>query len=125
MLRLSISSTRLASQRFFTTTTPRMVAQISSAADFKSKIESGLVLVEFFATWCGPCKMIAPVLENFEKQYTSVKFYKLDIEEVSEIAGEFQVSAVPTIILFNNGAQVDVVKGANAAKVKQILDASQ
>ncbi|PRT53550.1 Thioredoxin-2 [Wickerhamiella sorbophila] len=125
MLRLSISGTRLSSQRFFTTTTPRMVSQIASAADFRSKIGSGLVLVEFFATWCGPCKMIAPVLENFEKQYTNVSFYKVDIEQVAEIASEFAVSAVPTIILFKEGEQVDVVKGANAAKVKQILDARQ
>lgn len=102
-----------------------MVSQIASAADFRSKIGSGLVLVEFFATWCGPCKMIAPVLENFEKQYTNVSFYKVDIEQVAEIASEFAVSAVPTIILFKEGEQVDVVKGANAAKVKQILDARQ
>lgn len=66
--------------------------------------------------------MVAPVLDKLEPQYSSIKFFKLDIEEVPEVSSEFEVSTVPTFILFKDGKVAEVVKGAAPAKIKQVLD---
>ncbi|CEP62685.1 thioredoxin TRX2 LALA0_S06e01310g [Lachancea lanzarotensis] len=102
-----------------------MVAQIANVADFDKVIQADkLVVVDFFATWCGPCKMIAPMLEKFAAEYSSADFYKLDVDEVPEAASKNDVSAMPTIVLFKNGKIVDKVVGANPALIKQKIAAN-
>ena len=62
------------------------------------------VLVDFFATWCGPCRMMAPVIEELAEEYDGkVKIGKLDVDENSDIAARYGVMSIPTIILFKNG----------------------
>ncbi|MBQ3401579.1 MAG: thioredoxin [Lachnospiraceae bacterium] len=69
------------------------------------------VLVDFFATWCGPCKMLAPTLEQLEKEYEGkVIFGKYDIDQGSK-AMEFMIQAVPTLKIFKGGEEVDEVVG--------------
>ncbi|SCU91362.1 LADA_0F09494g1_1 [Lachancea dasiensis] len=102
-----------------------MVTQLASAADFDKAIQADkLVVVDFFATWCGPCKMIAPMLEKFAAEYSSADFYKLDVDEVPEVAQKTEVSAMPTIVLFKAGQVVDKVVGANPALIKQKIAAN-
>ncbi|SCU97538.1 LANO_0E16270g1_1 [Lachancea nothofagi CBS 11611] len=102
-----------------------MVTQISSSADFDKAIQADkLVVVDFFATWCGPCKMIAPMLEKFAAEYSSADFYKLDVDEVPEVAQKSEVSAMPTIVLFKSGKVVDKIVGANPALIKQKIAAN-
>lgn len=102
-----------------------MVSQISSAAEFDQAIQADkLVVVDFFATWCGPCKMIAPMIEKFAEQYSSAAFYKLDVDQVPEAAQKAEVSAMPTIVLYKNGEVVDKVIGANPALIKQKIAAN-
>ncbi|CUS24560.1 LAQU0S17e01684g1_1 [Lachancea quebecensis] len=101
-----------------------MVAQIGSTSEFDQAIKvDKLVVVDFFATWCGPCKMIAPMIEKFAEQYPSAAFYKLDVDQVPEVAQKNEVSAMPTILLFKNGQVVDKVVGANPAAIKQKIAA--
>ncbi|WEZ09330.1 thioredoxin [Priestia flexa] len=87
---------------------------IAHATDqtFSSEIGSGLVLVDFWAPWCGPCKMIAPVLEELDQEYgEKVKIVKVDVDENQETAGSHGVMSIPTLILFKDGQKVDQVIG--------------
>lgn len=102
-----------------------MVAIVSSKSEFDAALKhDGLVVVDFFATWCGPCKMIAPLLDKFSAEYTAVKFLKVDVDELGEVAQEYEVSAMPTILFFKDGKVVQKVIGANPAALKQALVAN-
>lgn len=103
-----------------------MVNQIATAEDFNKAINSSkLVVVDFFAVWCGPCKMIAPLLERFANDYAEgAEFYKVDVDELSAIAQEQEVTAMPTIVFYKDGKVVDKVIGANPNAIKQKITAN-
>ncbi|RPF55430.1 thioredoxin [Aquisalibacillus elongatus] len=87
---------------------------ISKATDqtFNEEISDGLVLVDFWAAWCGPCKMIAPVLEELDSEMEDqVKIVKLDVDENQETAQKYGVMSIPTLILFKDGEKVDQAMG--------------
>ena len=69
--------------------------------DFKKEIENKKILVDFYANWCGPCKMFAEVLENVEKEI-DIDILKVDVDKFPEIAKEYAVLSIPTIYLFDN-----------------------
>ncbi|MDX9714602.1 MAG: thioredoxin [Dissulfurispiraceae bacterium] len=72
-----------------------------------------LVMVDFWAVWCGPCKMIAPTVEELAKEYVGrVKVCKLDTDESPEVAGRYKIMGIPTIMFFKQGQKVDQVVGA-------------
>lgn len=100
-----------------------MVTQLKSASEYDTALASGdkLVVVDFFATWCGPCKMIAPMIEKFAEQYSDAAFYKLDVDEVSDVAQKAEVSSMPTLIFYKGGKEVTRVVGANPAAIKQAI----
>lgn len=89
--------------------------------NFREEVEmaSGLVLLDFYATWCGPCKMLAPVLEAVGEEMTGVKICKSDVDEASALAAKFGVQSIPTVVLFKNGEVVDGFVGYRAKE--QIL----
>lgn len=74
--------------------------------DFNDIISNGKVVVDFFATWCGPCKMLGPVFEKVSDEVNDVKFVKLDVDKFNDIAREYGVMSVPTLILFENGKEI-------------------
>lgn len=79
---------------------------------FKNEISNGLVLVDFWAPWCGPCKMIAPVLEEInEEMGNQVKIAKLNVDDNQVTTGEFGVMSIPTLLLFKDGEVVEKVIG--------------
>ena len=82
---------------------------ISTEKEFNDAIsKKGVVFVDFFATWCGPCKMLAPVLEEVEKEMNDrVLFLKVDVDENPTIAEMFHIMSIPTLITFKNGKIVD------------------
>ncbi len=74
--------------------------------NFNEQIKEGVVLVDFFATWCGPCKMQAPVLEELKEDRSDVKVVKIDVDQETEIARLYGVMSIPTLILFKDGKEV-------------------
>ena len=83
------------------------MVQIVSQDNFSDSIASGLVLIDFFAEWCGPCKMLTPVLEEVAKELPSVTILKLDIDASPRPAEQYGVSSIPTLILFKDGKEVE------------------
>jgi thioredoxin 1 len=82
---------------------------------FPSEVEqqSGLAVVDFWATWCGPCRMIAPILDQLSEEYAGrVKITKLDVDANQKTAASFQVRSIPTLLFFKDGKLVDQVIGA-------------
>ena len=82
------------------------------------------VLVDFWAEWCGPCKMVAPIVEELSDEYEGqVKFTKIDVDENPEMAQKYGVRGIPTLLIFNGGAPVDQLVGALPKKsIKDRLD---
>lgn len=75
------------------------------------------VVVDFFATWCGPCRMLAPVLESVAEDYEGkVKFVKLDVDEAPDIARDYSVMSIPTLIIIKNGEEAAKQVGALGAE---------
>ena len=93
---------------------------------FAAEVEKpkGVVLVDFWATWCGPCRMIAPALEELATEMAGkVKIAKVDVDENSEIASRFGIRSIPCLILFKNGAEADRVVGAKGkAELKSWIE---
>lgn len=91
-------------------------------ADFKSALsQPGLLILDCFATWCGPCKAIAPKIVELSKAYPAARFYKLDVDELPEVAQELGVRAMPTIYAFRDGEEVGKVVGANTPAVESLV----
>ncbi len=78
---------------------------------------NGLSLVDFWAVWCGPCQMVAPIVEELAKEYEGrLRVYKLNTDENPEIAGRYQIMGIPTLLFFKDGKPVDKIVGAAAKK---------
>ncbi|MBS1125656.1 MAG: trxA [Nitrospirae bacterium] len=72
-----------------------------------------LVLVDFWAVWCGPCRMVAPIVDEISKEYAGkLKVLKLNTDENPDVAGRYKIMGIPTLMFFKNGERVDQVVGA-------------
>lgn len=75
--------------------------------NFNEEIKSGLVLVDFYAVWCGPCKMMHPIIDEVSKNNSSLKIIKVDVDQHSDLAREYTVMSIPTLILFKDGKLIE------------------
>lgn len=86
--------------------------KIVNTEEFNELMNEDAVLVDFFATWCGPCKILAPVLESISKQLEGqLTIVKVDVDQSPDLASQFKIMSVPTMILFKKGQQVDAFSG--------------
>ena len=79
--------------------------------NFQSLIDKELVVVDFFATWCGPCKMLSPVLEDLANDRSNVNIVKVDVDECQNLAKNYGIMSVPTLFLFKNGSLISKRNG--------------
>merc|ERR1711997_336275 len=103
----------------------RMVYAVKDLADFNAQLEAAggkLVVVDFFATWCGPCKMVAPHLEEMSKTMDDVVFLKVDVDDCEDIAAEYKIAAMPTFLFMKNKSKVADLTGANVEKLKELVN---
>ncbi len=83
-----------------------------SDGNFDASVASGLTLVDFWAPWCGPCLMVAPVIEELAEQYAGrIKVAKLNVDDNQQTAMKFRVLSIPTVILFKDGQPLEVIVG--------------
>lgn len=81
--------------------------KIINESDFESEVKEGIVVVDFFASWCGPCRMMGAVLEEVDKELNGkAKIIKVDVDQNQNLARQFGVMSIPTIVVFKDGKQV-------------------
>ncbi|KAJ5939309.1 hypothetical protein N7466_002443 [Penicillium verhagenii] len=112
----------------FSYSIPKMggkVINIKTAAEYKQLVTDAKepVVVDFFAVWCGPCKAISPAIEKFSEAHEHVKFYKVDVDELSDVAADNGVSAMPTFLFYKNGELLETVRGANPPAIQKAVAA--
>ena len=88
------------------------VVQLTESS-FKAAVmeDTRPILIDFWAPWCGPCRMLAPIVEKLASKTSNVKFVKLNTDENPSVAGEYHVSGIPCLILFKGGREVDRIVG--------------
>jgi len=105
-----------------------MVHAVKDMDDFNSQLAAAggkLVVVDFHATWCGPCKMIAPHMEEMSKTMQDVVFLKVDVDDCEDIAAEYKITAMPTFIFIKSKTKVADLTGANVNKLKEIIKSNK
>ncbi|CAD7696407.1 unnamed protein product [Ostreobium quekettii] len=103
------------------------VIVIVSKADWDEKLAAAAkegkgVIVDFFATWCGPCHFIAPTFEEFSNSFTDTVFLKVDVDAAQEVAANVGITAMPTFHGYKNGQKVGEVVGANKAGLEKLIE---
>ena len=84
-----------------------------TAENFTSEVleKKGVVLVDFYADWCGPCKMIAPIVEEISKERTDVTVGKINVDDCTELAVKYRVASIPTLLVIRDGVEVERIVG--------------
>jgi len=97
--------------------------ELKTLDDFRNFIkENPLVIIDFTATWCGPCKVIGPKFEALSSEYQNVEFVKIDVDENADAAEACEINAMPTFQLYKNGQKVGEFVGANIDGVKKLIN---
>ena len=101
------------------------MSNIINDNNFKEEVleKRGVVVVDFFATWCAPCKMLAPIVEELESELESVKFVKVDVDESPVVSMKYKISNIPTIKIFKNGEVVETKVGFTPKEaLKEVIE---
>jgi thioredoxin 1 len=102
-----------------------MVKVVESKEEFDSILrQNPLVLVDFTAAWCGPCKQIAPVYEQFSKKYPKITAIKVDVDQLKDVAQEYGISAMPTFKVFLQSREINEMRGADRNGLENLFKGS-
>lgn len=88
-----------------------MIIEIKDTAQFEQETKEGKVIVDFNATWCGPCKMLAPILEKISEEHPEIKILGVDCDINGQLAAKYNIMSIPALILFEDGKPVDMKVG--------------
>lgn len=98
-----------------------MVKQITDK-EFDEAIKTGKVLVDCYAEWCGPCKMLSPVIDELSEELSDVNFYKLNVDESDEVVRKYSIMSIPALLIFEDGELKNTSVGfKNKDQVKELL----
>jgi thioredoxin 1 len=89
-----------------------------SEVDFKSTVSNGFTLIDFWAEWCGPCKMLTPILEELDSEFDNVSFYKVDADANTTLASELGINSIPSVLIYKDG---ELISTQNGAKPKALM----
>lgn len=84
-----------------------MIKHFEESMEFDTEVKEGKVIVDFFATWCGPCRMLGQTLEEFSKENDDITILKIDIDDYQELAIKFGIMSVPTILFYKDGELIN------------------
>lgn len=97
--------------------------KVIKESEFINEINEGLVLVDFYAEWCGPCKMLSPILEEINDEDENVKIIKVNIDDSRFLAKYYQIQSIPTLILLRNGQFLNKMIGFRPKKIiKELIE---
>lgn len=90
-----------------------MVKELKSTDEFVSEVteQKGYAMIDFWATWCQPCRMMAPVVEKAAEELTNVRVYKVNVDEVSALSEGFEIMSIPTLLVFKDGNPIHRMSG--------------
>lgn len=80
-------------------------------SNFEEKINNGKVVVDCYAVWCGPCKMLSPIIDELANELTNINFYKLNVDDNENIPSKYNIMSIPTILVFENGELKETITG--------------
>ncbi len=100
-----------------------MTVKVTTDQTFEQDTSTGVSLTDFWATWCGPCRMQSPVIENLSEEMPNVHFTKMDVDQNRQVPQEFQIMSIPTLLIKKDGKVVDKVVGYHSKEqLKQLLE---
>ena len=88
-----------------------MAIQKVNSSNFNEKISKGKTLIKFSASWCFPCRQLAPIVEELSKESKDINFYEIDADESPDVASQYEVMGIPTLILFKDGKEIKRIVG--------------
>lgn len=74
-----------------------------SENEFNEKIKNGHILIDCYATWCGPCRLLSPIIDELSEELKEISFYKIDIDNAPNIVSKYDIMSIPTLLIFENG----------------------
>lgn len=84
---------------------------ISITSDSELQVDTGLYVIKFWATWCGPCKKMEPTLSILESEFEAIKFISVDVDQIPTLAQKYRIKTLPTLLLINNGQEINRISG--------------
>lgn len=100
-----------------------MIKEISNAKEFDEELKNGRVVVDFYAVWCGPCKMLAPVVEKVVEENSEITLLRVNVDENEELSSRYNIVSIPTLLYFKDGKMINGNVGyIGESEVKKLLE---